>query len=66
LLKKKKIKKMFDIKINKVFVDPRTGQDMYVLSIQLGDVYYNLNVTKEQFEKIATRLKSISDNNELS
>ena len=42
---------MFDIKINKVFVDPRTGQDMYVLSIQLGDVYYNLNVTKEQFEK---------------
>ena len=43
---------MFDIKINKVFVDPRTGQDMYVLSIQLGDVYYNLNVTKEQFEKI--------------
>lgn len=57
---------MFDVKINKVFVDPRTGQDMYVLSIQLGDIYYNLNVTKEQFEKIASRLKSISDNNELN
>jgi hypothetical protein len=57
---------MFDIKINKVFVDPRTGLDMYVLSIQLGDVYYNLNVTKEQFEKIAIRLKSIYDNNELN
>lgn len=57
---------MFDIKINKVFVDPKTGQDMYVLSIQLDDVYYNLNVTKEQFEKIATRLKSIVDNNELN
>jgi hypothetical protein len=39
---------------------------MYVLSIQLGDVYHNLNVTKEQFEKIANRLKSISDNNELN
>jgi hypothetical protein len=57
---------MFDIKINKVFVDTRTGLDMYVLSIQMGDVYYNLNVTKEQFEKIAIRLKSIYDNNELN
>ena len=57
---------MFDIKINKVFVDPRTGQDVYVLSIQLGELYYNLNVTKEQFEKITNRLKSILDNNELN
>ena len=57
---------MFDIKINKVFVDPRNGQDVYVLSIQLGDIYYNLNVTKEQFEKITIRLKSILDNNELN
>jgi hypothetical protein len=57
---------MFDIKINKVFVDPRTGLDMYVLSIQLGDIYYNLNVTKEQFEKIAIRLKSMYENNELN
>lgn len=57
---------MFDIKINKVFVDPRTGLDMYVLSIQLGDVYYNLNVTKEQFEKIVIRLKSMYENNELN
>lgn len=56
---------MFDIKINKTFVDQRTGQDVYVLSIQLGEVYYNLNVTKEQFEKIAIRLKSIYDNNEI-
>jgi hypothetical protein len=32
----------------------------------MGDVYYNLNVTKEQFEKIAIRLKSIYDNNELN
>lgn len=57
---------MFDIKINKVFVDPRTGQDVYVLSIQLGELYYNLNVTKEQFEKITNRLKSILDNDELN
>jgi hypothetical protein len=57
---------MFDIKINKVFSDPNTGEDVYVLSIQLGSVYYNLNVTKAQFEKIANRLKSISDNNELN
>jgi hypothetical protein len=57
---------MFDIKINKVFVDPRTGLDMYVLSIQLGDIYYNLNVTKEQFEKIVIRLKSMYENNELN
>jgi hypothetical protein len=57
---------MFDIKINKVFVDPRTGLDMYVLSIQLGDVYYNLNVTKEQFEKISIRLSSMLENNELN
>jgi len=56
---------MFDIKINKTFTDPRTGQDLYVVSIQLGDIYYNLNVTKEQFEKITTRFKSIVDNNEL-
>jgi hypothetical protein len=55
---------MFDVKINKVFIDPKTGLDMYVLSIQLGDVYYNLNVTKDEFRKIANRLKSISDNNE--
>jgi hypothetical protein len=57
---------MFDIKINKVFVDPRTGLDMYVLSIQLGDIYYNLNVTKEQFEKIVIRLRSMYENNELN
>jgi hypothetical protein len=57
---------MFDVKINKVFSDPNTGEDIYVLSIQLGSVYYNLNVTKSQFEKIANRLKSISDNNELN
>ena len=57
---------MFDIKNNKVFVDPRTGLDMYVLSIQLGDIYYNLNVTKEQFEKIVIRLKSMYENNELN
>jgi hypothetical protein len=57
---------MFDVKINKVFSDPNTGEDIYVLSIQIGSVYYNLNVTKSQFEKIANRLKSISDNNELN
>ena len=26
---------MFDIKVNKVFKDPKTGQDMYVVSIQI-------------------------------
>jgi hypothetical protein len=56
---------MFDIVINKLFKDPNTGQDIYVLSIQLGDKYYNLNVTKEEFNKICIRLKSIHDNSEL-
>jgi hypothetical protein len=57
---------MFDIKVNKVFKDPKTGQDRYVVSIQIDDLYYNLNVTYEQFSKIAIRLKSIYDNNELN
>jgi hypothetical protein len=57
---------MFDIKINKVFIDPKNGQDVYTISIQLDSVYYNLNVTRDQFEKITLRLKSIYDNNELN
>lgn len=56
---------MFDVKINKVFKDLKTGKDMYVLSIQMDDFYYNLTLTKEQFGKLAIRLKSIHDNNEL-
>lgn len=56
---------MFDVKVNKVFKDSKTGKDIYVLSIQLDDFYYNLNLTKEQFGKLAIRLNSIHDNNEL-
>jgi hypothetical protein len=56
---------MFDVKINKVFKDPNTMLDMYVLSIQFGDKYYNLTLSKEEIDKLCIRLKSMHDNNEI-
>jgi hypothetical protein len=56
---------MFDLKINKVFKDPDTLLDIYVVSLQFGDKYYNLNLTKEEIQKLTNRLKSIIENNEL-
>ena len=56
---------MFDVKINKMFKDTNTGLDVYVLSIQVGDKYYNLNLTKEELDKLCIRLKSMYDNNEI-
>ncbi len=56
---------MFDLKINKVFKDTDTLLDVYVVSLQFGDKYYNLNLTKEEIQKLTNRLKSIIENNEL-
>ena len=56
---------MFDVKINKVFKDPNTMLDVYVLSIQFGDKYYNLTLNKEELDKLCIRLKSMYDNNEI-
>jgi hypothetical protein len=56
---------MTDIKITKLFRDPNTGTDIYILSIQLGTEYYNIPVTKSQFEDIFFKLRGIYDNIEL-
>jgi hypothetical protein len=56
---------MTDIKITKLFRDPNTGTDIYILSIQLGTEYYNIPVTKNQFEDIFFKLRGIYDNIEL-
>lgn len=56
---------MTDIKITKLFRDPNTGTDIYILSIQMGTEYYNIPVTKKQFEDIFFKLRGIYDNIEL-
>lgn len=56
---------MTDIKITKLFKDPNTGTDIYILSIQMGTEYYNIPVTKTQFEEIFYKMRSIFDNVEL-
>lgn len=62
----KKIKiEMIDIKINKTFTDPNTRKDIYILSIQIDDRYYNIPVTKDEFDGICIRLKSIYDNTDI-
>lgn len=56
---------MIDVKLIKVFKRENDGEDIYVLSIKLDDDrYYNLNVTKVEFEKIHHRIESIYDNDE--
>lgn len=56
---------MTDIKITKLFKDPNTGTDIFILSIQLGTEYYNIPVTKSQFEEIFLKLRGIYNNIEL-
>ena len=56
---------MVDIKINKVFVDSNTGKDIYVVSIKIDNDYHNINLTKEQFDQLYDRLRSIHVNNEI-
>jgi hypothetical protein len=64
-LDKNKVKIMIDVKLIKVFKRENDGEDIYVLSIKLDDNrYYNLNVTKSEFEKIHHRIESIYDNDE--
>jgi hypothetical protein len=53
---------MTDIKITKMFKDPNTGTDIYILSIQMGNEYHNIPVTKIQFEEIFFKLRAIYDN----
>lgn len=53
---------MIDIKITKLFFDPNKLQDIYMLSFQIDGEYYNIPLTKDQFDKVYVRLKSIYDN----
>jgi hypothetical protein len=54
---------MIDVKLIKVFKRENDGEDVYVLSIKLDENrYYNLNVTKSEFEKIYYRIESIYNN----
>jgi hypothetical protein len=56
---------MIDVKLVKMFKRENDGQDIYVLSIKLDDErYYNLNVTKSEFEKIHNFIGSIYDNDD--
>jgi|LauGreDrversion4_2_1035121.scaffolds.fasta_scaffold519243_2 hypothetical protein len=57
---------MTDIKITKLFKDPNTGTDIYILSIQMGTEYYNIPVTKTQFEELFYRMRAIFDNTEIN
>ncbi len=54
-----------DIRLVKMFKRDSDGEDIYVLSIKLDDSrYYNINVTKSEFEKIHHRIDSIYNNDE--
>jgi hypothetical protein len=53
---------MFEVVLNKIFKDPNSNKDIYVLSIQLDSKYYNLNVTKEEFLQLTGAMVSIRDN----
>lgn len=53
---------MFEVVLNKVFRDTNTNKDVYVLSIQMGSKFYNLNVTKEEFLQLTASLIAIRDN----
>lgn len=56
---------MVDIKINKVFVDPNTGEDLYVLSMLMSGKVQCITVTKKDFEHLFIKLRSIYDNSEM-
>jgi hypothetical protein len=53
---------MFEVVLNKIFRDSDSNKDIYVLSIQMGPKYYNLNVTKEEFLQLTGAMVSIRDN----
>jgi hypothetical protein len=56
---------MIDLKLIKSFKRENDGEDIYTLSIKLDDSrYYNLNITKSEFEKIHYRIESIYNNDE--
>ena len=53
---------MTEVKLNKIFKD-ENFKDIYVLSIKTDDGrYYNLNLTKEQFESVFFGIRNIYDN----
>jgi hypothetical protein len=56
---------MIDVKIVKQFKDPDTGVDIYILSIQIDKNYYSMPVTKDQFQIIYQKLRSIQNNDPL-
>lgn len=56
---------MFDITIFKAFKDKNTSEDIFTVSIQLDERFYNLNVTEKEFDQILNRLNSIRENNDL-
>ena len=53
---------MNEVVLNKMFKDPNTGKDVYVLSIQKGDQYHHLSFTKEEYENFFYRVTSIYKN----
>jgi hypothetical protein len=56
---------MMEVKLIKMFKRVSDGEDIYVLSVKLDDSrYYNLNVTKSEFEKFHQRIESIYNNDE--
>jgi hypothetical protein len=56
---------MVDIKVKKVFFDPDTLQNIYMISFQIDGNYYSIPVNKDQYEKVCIRIKSIYDNNDI-
>ncbi len=56
---------MIDIKVIKQFKDVDTGQDVYIMTIQIGKNYYSIPVTKDEFEEIYVKMRSIQNNNPL-
>jgi hypothetical protein len=56
---------MIDIKLNKLFIDKNTGKDIYIISMQINESYHNIPVTKEQFDELFLRFRSIYDNQKI-
>ena len=56
---------MIDVKIVKQFKDLDTGVDIYILSIQIDKNYYSMPVSKDQFQIIYQKLRSIQNNDPL-
>lgn len=57
---------MFDLKLVKIFKDEKTTEDIYLLAIKLANgSYYNLNVTKKDFDDILNNMQSIKNSGEI-